>query len=239
MHSHAGKHPIPLRASTLGQLVEAISRPRYDRSRISNGIVYIGVGGFNRSHLAVYLDDLLGSGESNRWGEFGVGLLSHDKPIHLALTQQDFLYGLLNVDSDQMSYRIIGSLTGHLYAPESSEEVLEKLCSPDCAIVSMTVTEGGYFIEDASGRFLADHDDVRHDLEHPDRPITWLGYVAEVAHRRMLRGAAPFTLLSCDNLKQMAQPPATRCCPLARHSTRHCASGWRRTYRFQTAWLIA
>jgi mannitol 2-dehydrogenase len=163
--------------------------------------VHIGVGGFNRSHLAVYLDDLLGSSESNRWGEFGVGLLTHDKLIHSALTQQDFLYGLLNVDSDQMSYRIIGSLTGHLYAPESSEEVLEKLCSPDCAIVSMTVTEGGYFIEDASGRFLADHDDVRHDLEHPDHPITWLGYVAEAAHRRMLRGGTPFTLLSCDNLQ--------------------------------------
>ena len=201
MHSPAGQYPVPLRASTLGQLADTISRPWYDRSRISHGIVHIGVGGFNRSHLAVYLDDLLGSSESNRWGEFGVGLLPHDKLTHSALREQDFLYGLLNVDSNQVRYRIIGSLTGHLYAPESSEEVLEKLCSPDCAIVSMTVTEGGYFIEDASGRFLADHDDVRHDLEHPDHPITWLGYVAEAAHRRMLRGAAPFTLLSCDNLQ--------------------------------------
>ena len=201
MHSLAEHYPVPLRASSLGQLSDAISRPRYDRGRISSGIVHIGVGGFNRSHLAVYLDDLLGSSESNRWGELGVGLLPHDKLIHSALTQQDFLYGLLNVDSNQMSYRIIGSLTGHLYAPESSEEVLEKLCSPDCAIVSMTVTEGGYFIEDASGRFLADRDDIRHDLEDPDHPITWLGYVAEAAQRRMLRGATPFTLLSCDNLQ--------------------------------------
>ncbi len=65
----------------------------------------------------------------------------------------------------------------------------------------MTVTEGGYFIEDASGRFLADHDDIRHDLEHPDRPATWLGFVVEAAQRRMLRGGSPFTLLSCDNLQ--------------------------------------
>jgi mannitol 2-dehydrogenase len=163
--------------------------------------VHIGVGGFNRSHLAVYLDDLLVRGDSDRWGEFGIGLLPGDKLIHDALTEQDFLYGHLQVDTDQESYRIIGSLVGHLYAPESSEAVLEKLSDPVCAIVSLTVTEGGYFIEDASGRFLADHEDVRHDLEHSDCPRTWLGYVAEASNRRMRLGHPPFTLLSCDNLQ--------------------------------------
>jgi mannitol 2-dehydrogenase len=163
--------------------------------------VHIGVGGFNRSHLAVYLDDLLARGESKRWGEFGVGLLPGDKQINLALAEQDFLYGLLQVDTDQESYRIIGSLVGHLYALESTERVLERLSSPQCAIVSLTVTEGGYFVEDTSGGFCADHEDIHHDLEHPDRPRTWLGYVAEAAQRRMRRGREPFTVLSCDNLQ--------------------------------------
>ena len=171
--------------------------------------MHIGVGGFNRSHLAIYLDDLLARGDSNRWGEFGIGLLPGDKQIHAALTEQDFLYGHLQVDTDQENYRIIGSLVGHLYAPESSEAVLEKLTSPDCAIVSLTVTEGGYFIEDASGRFLADHDDVRHDLEHPDCPRTWLGYVAEASNRRMRLGRPPFTLLSCDNLQANGETART------------------------------
>jgi mannitol 2-dehydrogenase len=163
--------------------------------------VHIGVGAFNRSHLAVYLDDLLTRGESKRWGEFGVGLLPADKLLHSGLAEQDFLYGHLQVDTSQESYRIIGSLTGHLYAPEASEAVLERLSSPDCAIISLTVTEGGYFIEDASGRFLHDHEYIRYDLEHPDRPRTWLGYVAEAANRRMCLSHAPFTLLSCDNLQ--------------------------------------
>jgi mannitol 2-dehydrogenase len=163
--------------------------------------VHIGAGGFNRSHLAVYLDDLLTRGEPKRWGEFGIGLLPADKFIHAGLSEQDFLYGLMLVDTDQQSYRVIGSLVGHLYAPESSEAVLQRLSSPDCSIISLTVTEGGYFIEDASGQFLGDHQAVRHDLEHPDRPITWVGYVAEAAARRMRLGHAPFTLLSCDNLQ--------------------------------------
>jgi mannitol 2-dehydrogenase len=87
-------------------------RPAYDRSRSQPNLVHIGVGGFNRSHLAVYLDDLLTVGDSGQWGEFGVGLLEGDRMIHNGLCQQDYLYGLLLMDNDVESYRIIGSLTG-------------------------------------------------------------------------------------------------------------------------------
>ena len=209
MHIPAEQTPLPLRASTLSQLAETIVRPRYDRSRTLPGLVHIGVGGFNRSHLAIYLDDLLARGDSYRCGEFGIGLLPGDKQIHTALSQQDFLYGHLQVDSDQESYQIVGSLVGHLYAPESTEAVLDKLSASDCAIVSLTVTEGGYFMENASGRFLADHEDVRHDLENPERPKTWLGYVAEASNRRMRLRRPPFTLLSCDNLQANGETART------------------------------
>jgi mannitol 2-dehydrogenase len=201
MSLNTGQIPALLRDATLPKLPEIIQCPSYDRSRTLPSLVHIGVGGFNRSHLAVYLDDLLARDNQKRWGEFGVGLLPADKQLNAALTQQDYLYGLMLFDTGQESYRIVGSLVGHLYAPESTEAVLERLTSPDCAIVSLTVTEGGYFIEDSSGRFLADHENIRHDLEHPDSPRTWLGYVAEAANRRMKTGAAPFTLLSCDNLQ--------------------------------------
>jgi mannitol 2-dehydrogenase len=193
--------PVLLRNSTLAQLPVGVERPSYDRGEMIPGIVHIGVGGFNRSHLAVYLDDLLNLGAAKPWGEFGVGLLPADAAIHAALAEQDFLYGLLLMDSGEESYRVVGSLAGHLYAADSCEAVLARLTAAECGIVSLTVTEGGYFIEDGSGRFLADHDDIRHDLEHCDRPRTWVGYVAEACERRRKLGAAPFTLLSCDNLQ--------------------------------------
>jgi mannitol 2-dehydrogenase len=199
--ARTSQNPVLLRNSTLAQFPVAVTRPGYNRSCILPGLVHIGVGGFNRSHLAVYLDDLLKLGASEPWGEFGVGLLPTDKLIHDSLAQQDWLYGLLLVDSDQETYRVVGSLVGHLYAPESTSAVLEKLSSPACSIVSLTVTEGGYFIEDASGGFLADHADIRHDLEHPDRPRTWVGYVCDACEQRRRLGRAPFTLLSCDNLQ--------------------------------------
>ncbi len=190
---------VALSDSTLGELAAEVTRPMYDRKRTFPGLVHIGAGGFNRSHLAVYLDDLLERGEAMRWGEFGVGLLPPDKAIHEGLKAQDYLYSLMALEAGDESLRVIGSLCGHLYAPEAHEGVLERMVSAECAIVSLTVTEGGYF-EDASGRFVEENPDIRHDLEHRASPQTWLGYVAEAADRRMKYGRAPFTLMSCDNV---------------------------------------
>ncbi len=190
---------VALRNSTLGELTAGVTRPTYDRKRTFPGLVHIGAGGFNRSHLAVYLDDLLARGEAMRWGEFGVGLLPPDKAIYEGLKEQEYLYSLMALEAGDESLRVIGSLCGHLYAAEAHEGVLERMVSAECAIISLTVTEGGYF-EDASGRFMDDHPDVRHDLEHRATPKTWLGYVAEAADRRMKFGRAPFTLMSCDNV---------------------------------------
>ncbi len=55
----AGHTSVALRASTLARLPDSVARPGYDRSRTVSRLVHFGVGGFNRSHLAVYLDDLL------------------------------------------------------------------------------------------------------------------------------------------------------------------------------------
>jgi mannitol 2-dehydrogenase len=131
MPTDAAPNLVRLRNATLSQLPATVARPAYDRGSIISGIVHIGVGGFNRSHLAVYLDDLLTLGEAKPWGEFGVGLLPGDKLIHAALTEQDYLYGLLLMDSDRQSYRVIGSLTGHVFAPESCQTVIDKITSPD------------------------------------------------------------------------------------------------------------
>lgn len=192
---------VPLREFLLSHIPESVIRPRYDRRLMRPRLVHIGVGGFNRSHLCVYLDDLLSRNASEHWGEFGIGLLPGDKQINRALASQDRLYGVLELDHDRQNYRVVGSLVGHLYAPENAEAVVDRLSAPECSIVSLTVTEGGYFIEDASGRFLAEHADIQHDLAQSDSPRTWLGFVAAASIRRMERGGGPFTLLSCDNLE--------------------------------------
>ncbi len=192
---------VKLSTASLPTLPDSVTRPTYDRSRVRNGIAHIGVGGFHRAHEAVYLDDLLGQGDTD-WGICGVGLLPHDRTMKEALAPQDGLYTVMERGADGDAARVIGSLTRYLLAPEDPEAVLQALASPQTRIVSLTITEGGYNFDQGTGEFLADTPDIGHDISHPDAPITVFGYVTEALARRRRAGTPPFTLLSCDNLPQ-------------------------------------
>ena len=64
-------------ASTLSSLAARVSTPPYDRSALRRSVVHIGVGGFHRSHLATYVDDIARQGDQG-WGIVGVGVLASD-----------------------------------------------------------------------------------------------------------------------------------------------------------------
>ncbi|MEM7408097.1 MAG: mannitol dehydrogenase family protein [Pseudomonadota bacterium] len=193
---------IPLRADTLSRMNLRIRTPGYDRASVREGIVHIGVGGFFRAHQAVYLDDLLHAGDDDmHWGYCGVGLLAHDARIAEVLSAQNCLYTLVERSAEGDHLRVIGSLLNHLHAPADPEAVLEKLASPSTRIVSMTITEGGYYVNEGTGEFNGAHPDVVHDLAHPSTPKCSFGYLAEALDRRKRRGLKPFTLMSCDNVQ--------------------------------------
>jgi mannitol 2-dehydrogenase len=67
-------------------------------------------------------------------------------------------------------------------------------------IVSLTITEGGYTISAATGRFDEADPGVRHDLQPGAVPRTAFGLVTEALVRRRARGIPPFTVMSCDNM---------------------------------------
>ena len=49
------------------------------------------------------------------------------------------------------------------------------MADPAIRAVTLTVTEGGYFIDPAKGGFDAEHPEIVHDAQHPDRPCTAYG----------------------------------------------------------------
>lgn len=200
MSQSAGR-AIKLDQSCLKRSLPRVEVPNYDRSGVAQSIVHVGVGGFHRSHQAVYLDDLCRDHGATEWGLCGVGLLAHDIRIRDALHSQDCLYTHVeqSVSGDQA--RVIGSILDFLFAPENPEAVIEKMASDDTRIVSLTITEGGYFIDQGTGEFQQDHPDIVHDLAHPHHPTCTFGYLLEALDRRRQRDRKPFTVLSCDNVQ--------------------------------------
>ena len=77
-----------------------VARPDYDRSRITIGIVHIGVGGFHRAHQALAVDRLLRQGQAYEWGICGVGLLPGDRRMQQVMADQDGCYTLVEKSPD-------------------------------------------------------------------------------------------------------------------------------------------
>lgn len=194
--------PFKLRDETLERLPSNVRRPAYDRRDVAEGIMHIGVGGFHRAHQAVYVDDAIGETGAGEWGICGVGLLRQDSRMRDALIPQDCLYTVVErgPGADPMA-RVVGSIRGFLYAPGDTEGVLERMASADVRIVSLTITEGGYYLDPKTGESSLDHPDIVHDLQHPARPVAAFGFLAEALDRRRRRGLRPFTVMSCDNVQ--------------------------------------
>ena len=189
---------MKLSAGTLPELDVAV--PAYDRSGLTQGVVHIGVGGFHRAHQALFHDRLLAAGE-REWAICGLGALPGDSRMRDALDAQDGLYTLVERAPGEEEARVIGSITGYCLAPDDPEAAVEKLAAETTRIVSLTVTEGGYNISDATGEFDPDNEDVAHDLAAGATPRTTFGLVTEALARRRERGHGPFTVMSCDNLQ--------------------------------------
>ena len=187
--------------TTLAELGARLAVPSYDRSRLTVGIVHLGVGGFHRAHEAMYLDRLLSAGRAQEWAICGVGVLPHDARMRDALVEQDGLYTLVEKAPDgTWDARVVGSIVEHLLAPDDPERVVERMADPAVRIVSLTVTEGGYNLHPVTGEFVADDPDVVHDLAPGAVPRTSFGLVVEALVRRRERGTPPFTVMSCDNI---------------------------------------
>jgi mannitol 2-dehydrogenase len=197
-----GQNMTVLNEATLSSFPTSVGTPGYDRAAVSAGIVHFGVGNFHRAHQAMYVDDILARGFTG-WAIRGVGVLEGDRAVRDALRAQDNLYTLVTSSPDGTSVaRVIGSIHEYLYAPDDPGAVLDRLADPATRIVSLTITEGGYSVNDTTGEFDPRDPLTLHDLEPGTHlPASVLGYITAGLARRREAGTPPFTVMTCDNIQ--------------------------------------
>ena len=186
---------MTLRLSTSS--LEAVERggipvPHYDREALTPRILHIGVGGFHRAHMALYVDELAEAGGG--WGIRGIGLLDADRRIASVLESQDHLYTLIERDSDGSRPRIVGSIVDYHLVADDAAAFAREVARPDIEIMSMTITEGGYSL---------------------DKPNPTIEAIVTGLDARRASGGGPLTILSCDNLPgngNVAREAVTRVC---------------------------
>ena len=190
---------VKLSLATLANLPAEIIRPKYRRSDLKPGIVHIGVGNFHRAHQAVYLNDLFDAGADHDWALVGAGVRAADIDMRAKLEAQDWLTTVVEQEADATTVRVTGAMIDFI-RPFDVEAMLSALARPEIRIVSLTVTEGGYYISPATQRFDPSHPDIAADAANPDAPKTAFGLIAAGLKRRRAAGVPPFTVMSCDNI---------------------------------------
>jgi mannitol 2-dehydrogenase len=180
-----------------------ITVPSYEREQLRPAIVHIGLGHFHRAHQAVYLDELLSRGLASS-GLFEMNLVADRIPIGEILPAQDYLYTLITKSAaGERVVRVVGAVTGYLNAgasPKARETGLSRLADEGTKLITLTVTEGGYYFDKATGKPDPGDPAVRHDMENPEDPRTAAAFLAAALARRYKQGGRPLTIMCCDNI---------------------------------------
>jgi mannitol 2-dehydrogenase len=188
-----------LSLSSVRGLNATVSTPKYARSSLTPGIVHFGVGNFHRAHLAIYLDDLFNMGLDHDWAIIGAGVLPSDEVMRQKLAAQDYLTTVVEQEASISQARVTGAMIDFI-PPTDRARLLATLEDPAIRIVSLTVTEGGYMINPATGKFDPQHPAIARDAANQQDPTSVFGLILAGLARRKAKGLAPYTVMSCDNV---------------------------------------
>jgi D-arabinitol 4-dehydrogenase len=173
-------------------------------SEISPSVMlHLGLGSFHRAHQAVYLHELIESGDK-RWTLAGGNIRPDMEAVVAALLAQGGVYTLETVTPAQVrSYKLIESIKAVVPYDPLLAGLITIGAHARTRIISFTVTEAGYYL-DADDRLDLRFDDLRSDLTAADSGragTTIYGALSAILRQRMKNGAGAVTLLNCDNLR--------------------------------------
>ncbi|GHT65941.1 mannitol dehydrogenase [Spirochaetia bacterium] len=186
-----------LNQRNLKNISTPVKIPAYSRDALRPAIVHIGLGNFHRAHQAFFLDTLIAKGLTAS-GIFEMNLIADTFPLAKIAAEQDYLYTLIAKNGREEAVpQVIGSILGYVNAASDKEAAIARIANAETSMVSLTITEKGYCRNTADVDW--NHPMIKHDLVHPDDPVSILGFLAAALLRRSANGGAPLTIVSCDN----------------------------------------
>ena len=162
-------------------------------------ILHLGLGAFHRAHQAAYLQALAATGERG-WRLVAGNVRAGGEAVERALIAQSGRYVLETVSPEgKRAYQTIDVLDEVLPLTPDLAAVIAAGADPATRIISMTVTEAGYYLA-PDLTLTADAPELAADLATGSH-LTLYGALRRILAVRSAAGAGPVTLLCCDNLR--------------------------------------
>jgi D-arabinitol 4-dehydrogenase len=166
-------------------------------------MLHLGLGSFHRAHQALYLHQLIESGDT-RWSLAGGNIRADNMEMIAALAKQGGAYTLETITPQgQHAFTRVTSIREVIPYVPGIAPLIARAADPATRIISFTVTEAGYYL-DTHNVLDAASPDIAADLvalREGKAGSTIYGGLVAMLRRRMQNGAGPVTLLCCDNLR--------------------------------------
>ncbi|WP_293765779.1 D-arabinitol 4-dehydrogenase [uncultured Aquitalea sp.] len=160
--------------------------------------LHIGAGSFHRAHQAWYLDQLEKHGQTP-WELALANIRADMAPLLDKLAAQHGEYTLETISpAGEHRYEVIRAIRTILPWEADLASLIAKGAQAGTRVISFTVTEGGYYLDQHLQLDTANAD-LAADLNGGLNTI--YGAIAAILRARSAAGDAPVTLLNCDNLR--------------------------------------
>ena len=177
--------------------LKKLPRPIREKPIITPKIMHFGPGAFFQSFVANLIDSV-NQKDGKKWGIIAVSLKSEETVKKFV--GQDLVFNALSMSGGEKKVQQISSISDFIVAKKDGQSVLDALSEERIEIVSLTITEKGYYYSSDKKELDFGNQNIIDDLENPEMPKTAVGFLVAGLRDRYLSGKAPFTVLSCDNL---------------------------------------
>ena len=172
----------------------------YDRKACDIGVVHIGYGAFHRAHQAVCIDDVMDMTGDLRWGIASVNLRqSESQTFSIAAgAGEGYIVNTIAPDGAR-DFRLVRPHIMFADATTAPEEATDLLARDSVHMVTVTVTESGYYLNE-HGQLDLDAPPVASGLAGKPSETVY-AYLAAGLEKRLAASGRPLTILCCDNMR--------------------------------------
>ena len=179
--------------------------PQFDIDKVTQNTktspkwIHFGAGNIFRAFQAHVVQTLLNQ------GILDVGLIMCEGYDYEIIEKVDRIHDNLNLlatltSDGTIEKTVIASIVESLILKRGDQDfdrLLERFANPSLQMVSFTITEKGYSLIDAHGRYTSD---IETDLiQGPAHTNSYMGKVVSLLYHRFLNGRYPIAMVSMDN----------------------------------------
>ena len=176
----------------------------YDRSACTVGVVHLGFGAFHRAHQSVYIDDYMAATGDLNWGIAAVNLRPTEaaqfKDAAEDIARHDGYFLKSISAAGQVELRRVRPHVAFLDWKSAEDETEALLSQPAVHLVTITVTESGYYT-DPDGDLNVTDPIIAAEIAGGEAQSIYAYLRVALAGRKQTTGA-PLTIACCDNIRQ-------------------------------------